>query len=67
MKNVLRTRTLMIFVLTLISLTTIFFIENQHSLHKVNANNKLKSAAQLELVVARSILEADVYLDIFLC
>lgn len=65
MKNVLRIRVLIIFMLITLSLFSTFLIEHQHSQRKISSQDKLESSAQRELLVVRSILEADVYLGIF--
>nr|WP_283103664.1 diguanylate cyclase [Shewanella gelidii] len=51
-------------LITLI-LVSIFFTEYQQFRHDVNSKNQIKSSVQRELIVIRSILEADVYLDTF--
>lgn len=65
MKNVSRIRILIAVMSITLSIFFIFLIEYQHSQHKVNSQNSIRSSAQRELLVVRSILEADVYLDIF--
>ncbi|MDV7104621.1 diguanylate cyclase [Vibrio sp. TH_r3] len=65
MNNPLRIRTLMAFIFVTLALGSVFVIEYQHSQHQVNSQNIIKSSAQRELLIIRSKLEADIYLDIF--